>query len=1187
MQLQYPVPCWNAYIVNGCFECYDYLWCVEGRENGGLMRKEAQFENALGGVNRTDYPEPSVPVDSERLLLEGWYSPTYYSPNYFNYDNSALLGNYKRYFRLGTNWLNISDENSPDTTKQRYPQGWVLDDEEPVPSNSQNYGYVGFWTHYNSSYLSRKLEYIQQRLKQPLLFNSEDDPIYYKISFDMSKNFSLADHPEVVSGSQRIGAYFSKTAPTSYKRDEMVLSSKSDLNGTLVLVDEDSLVSGDEVYISRDGGLHGVKEWVHFEKTFHVNELANYITIGLFSVIENGVETNFKEHSSQFETAYYIDNVRIEKISYFNTLCECDKPGTDIPAAEIEIVPVSKDLNGCCFNYFFNYLANFNCIVTSISTLISINGVEKSSQTYNYQTSWADKQFYFGGNICFSTADLAPTQEHPIPEVTFSFTYILNGNTSCTLVKTLNLNCESTCICDNTAPAPIQIIKSDKKDCCYDVVLKLNEDNTIEKFCKYNEMEVIDITNSSEENLLFRETANKENGIFKELTPYPQQTGIWYYNPTKTITISNDELCFDPLDLANQSPKVIQIRLRNLETGVWCEFEQTIVPNCPINCSDLAGLPNTPLPPLEIKITPTTKNPTTGECCYEFSIKNNTTYNIRIPAINLLFSSSNSSFPEFATYDITTNLPLAWDTQTDLITKKIVITPLSTRPDYLTPTENVNLITLCIPESSSTIEVETSIRDSYNPTNNECFISKETLSCPSTGCDCNYLLLDFELEAIVNDDATEECCYKVTINPPNFHTNCTFNSAKVSVKQPGENDFVLELDNELTGNLISDFTFTNTICITPVGDNTAFSVRIEFKNTTNDKICIVEKDFEFSDCPCTCDESEVNFEFEANPPGSCCYDIYLSSECTRLFSEFNIQFPISLNDYLDEIDFHTKTNDITYTLEPGNIFKYKPKLPVNVFRGTRTYIGSFCIPPEIPSSPTPTVTLTAKDINNDECKTQTISMICDCCDGASVYVYPLSLCTWEIIVNNTSLCWISSPAADKYCYINVRHQGPSYGQSTPSLPWTQRVSLSNGESRTYEIVWTIKNLEVCKKIITLSCSYTGVPTNWNGGNQNGANYKIAIPFKNVGNGLVENLGFTPNPASSNATISYDLIKEVKSVTLAIYNLKGDIVSTIPVNSFAKGQNIINLNTTGISSGGYYLVINADNAKLCLPITILR
>ncbi|MEI6089516.1 MAG: T9SS type A sorting domain-containing protein [bacterium] len=1193
MELPLTFDCYNTYIVNGCFECYDYLWCVEGREAGtgsgenygGFMRKEAQFENALGGVDRTQlkYESPKVPIGDDKIQLNGWYSPTNYSPNYFNYDNSALGGNYKRYFRLGTNWLNLRDENSVDTTKQRYPQGWVLDDDEPTPSNSQNYGYVGFWTHTLKSSGTGKLEYIQQRLKQPLLYNSEDDPIIYNISFDMSKNFSLANFPEVVSGSQRIGAFFSKTAPTHYgfPQNDMVFSSNSVANGTLVLVDDD------ELDIGKDGGEKGVDNWVHFEKDFHVKELANYITIGLFSVIENGVETNFKEHSSQFETAYYIDNVVIQKVSYENTLCDCNKPGTDIRAAEIEIVPVSKDLSGCCFNYFFNYLANINCIVTSISALISINGVEKSTQTYNYQTSWANKQFYFGGDICFTAAELAPTEDHPIPEVTFSFSYILNGTTPCTIVKTLNLNCETSCICDNTAPVPVQLIKNDKEACCYDIILKLNEDNSIEKYCKYNEMEVIDITNINEEKFLFGETANKENGISKD--------DMWYYNPTKTITFSNDELCFDPMNIPNSPSRVIKIRLRNMVTGEWCEFEQTIFLNCPINCSDLARLPDTQPPPLELIFTPTGTNPD-GDCCYQVSLINNTGFNINIPEIELNFTSSGSRVSNFQYYHITDNNPLLWEHWYSNGSQAIGIQALPNGTiGIINPLSTIHLINICIPKSNSTVDVECMILDKYGKDINFCSISKQKLSCPVDVCECDYSLLDFKLSAIVNEDADEECCYNVTITPPNTYLDCNFNSAKVFVKQPGEEEFELTtLVHEFSGAFNSNYTFTNTFCIDPDGDNSAFSVKVEFENTTTHKTCEVVKDFEFADCPCSCDEngSGLNFEFEVNPPGSCCYDIYLSSDCTRFFTEFNIEFPNVFSGALDKILFSPKTNDITYEQVPNsNIFTYKPIIPVSIFRDTRIYIGSFCLPPALASSLPQSISVTAKDLNGGACKVQSLNMTCSCCDGATVTVVSLGNCVWDIIINNTSDCWLTNYGADHYSYINDITKGTMFGQPSPMpvpSPWTKTVSLSKGDYRTLEIVWAINNLPICSKIITLECSYIGDPADDEGGYHHEAqNGKIVIPFTNVNMGVIENFGFTPNPASTEATISYDLLNDVKTLSLAIYNIKGDIVSNIPVSNYSKGQNNINLNTTNINSGSYYLVLIADKAKMCLPIRIVR
>ncbi|MEI6090592.1 MAG: T9SS type A sorting domain-containing protein, partial [bacterium] len=91
----------------------------------------------------------------------------------------------------------------------------------------------------------------------------------------------------------------------------------------------------------------------------------------------------------------------------------------------------------------------------------------------------------------------------------------------------------------------------------------------------------------------------------------------------------------------------------------------------------------------------------------------------------------------------------------------------------------------------------------------------------------------------------------------------------------------------------------------------------------------------------------------------------------------------------------------------------------------------------------------------------------------------------------------------------------------------------------------------------------------------------------INNGIIENFEFAPNPASDEANIRFDLLKDTKTLKLEIYDSKGDMIANIPVANYNKGQNYINLNTSGINSGSYYLVLNADNAKMCLPIRIIR
>jgi hypothetical protein len=149
---QYPnLPSDNTdkYIKNGSFECYDWFSPYEGYEPPDANIKDyriyEQFECAIGGITWKSNME--VPLDEERFdydTVKGWYSPTYYTPNYFNKDDYAGS---RMYFNIGRNWLNyhIDDkDNEIFKYRKRYPRGWIMQNGLPNANNSDNYGYAGF-----------------------------------------------------------------------------------------------------------------------------------------------------------------------------------------------------------------------------------------------------------------------------------------------------------------------------------------------------------------------------------------------------------------------------------------------------------------------------------------------------------------------------------------------------------------------------------------------------------------------------------------------------------------------------------------------------------------------------------------------------------------------------------------------------------------------------------------------------------------------------------------------------------------------------------------------------------------------------------------------------------------------------------------------------------------------------------
>jgi len=79
------------------------------------------------------------------------------------------------------------------------------------------------------------------------------------------------------------------------------------------------------------------------------------------------------------------------------------------------------------------------------------------------------------------------------------------------------------------------------------------------------------------------------------------------------------------------------------------------------------------------------------------------------------------------------------------------------------------------------------------------------------------------------------------------------------------------------------------------------------------------------------------------------------------------------------------------------------------------------------------------------------------------------------------------------------------------------------------------------------------------------------------NALKQNsFGVYPNPANNNATIAFDLL-ENKQVNVLVTDVLGNVVSTINSDLY-KGYNTLNINTSNLSSGVYYISLEINNQK---------
>lgn len=87
-----------------------------------------------------------------------------------------------------------------------------------------------------------------------------------------------------------------------------------------------------------------------------------------------------------------------------------------------------------------------------------------------------------------------------------------------------------------------------------------------------------------------------------------------------------------------------------------------------------------------------------------------------------------------------------------------------------------------------------------------------------------------------------------------------------------------------------------------------------------------------------------------------------------------------------------------------------------------------------------------------------------------------------------------------------------------------------------------------------------------------------LGIKQLANDYINSLVIYPNPTSQNASISFTMIEHNK-VTINIYDVLGNLVSEVSQNnSFEKGNNIVNLNSSNLASGIYYITLEINNTK---------
>ena len=78
----------------------------------------------------------------------------------------------------------------------------------------------------------------------------------------------------------------------------------------------------------------------------------------------------------------------------------------------------------------------------------------------------------------------------------------------------------------------------------------------------------------------------------------------------------------------------------------------------------------------------------------------------------------------------------------------------------------------------------------------------------------------------------------------------------------------------------------------------------------------------------------------------------------------------------------------------------------------------------------------------------------------------------------------------------------------------------------------------------------------------------------------------PNPVSNLASISYTL-KEESQVSINVYNLTGSLVIDFPTHKQNTGDQMVQLNTSDLEEGLYFVKLQINNQVITKKITVLK
>jgi hypothetical protein len=102
---------------------------------------------------------------------------------------------------------------------------------------------------------------------------------------------------------------------------------------------------------------------------------------------------------------------------------------------------------------------------------------------------------------------------------------------------------------------------------------------------------------------------------------------------------------------------------------------------------------------------------------------------------------------------------------------------------------------------------------------------------------------------------------------------------------------------------------------------------------------------------------------------------------------------------------------------------------------------------------------------------------------------------------------------------------------------------------------------------------------------NSANFTSALGISDVAAGI-ENVLVVPNPATSLATVIFDL-KNTGNIQLSVFDVMGRVVYSLPSANLSAGTNRIAIPVADFANGMYHVKINTEAGTITEKFNVIK